>query len=112
LKISDISILSKDLIKEDMGKSRREQRSHFLFKLRLANGEIFDVEVINGPIELDNEQLLHSVIQDINEPNRSDQLLRDSESRCRAIFENGPDEVVIFNSKTGWVVEFNDRACQ
>jgi two-component system, cell cycle sensor histidine kinase and response regulator CckA len=42
----------------------------------------------------------------------AERVLRESEGRYRAFFEEGPDGVVILNPENGQAIEFNDRACQ
>jgi len=65
--IGDINILSADEIKNEMQLAKNEQRDMFLFKHKLASGEIRDVEVYSAPIELENSTLLYSDIFDITE---------------------------------------------
>ena len=64
LNVADINTLSKEEIANEMHNAQREQRNYFSFKHRLASGEIRDVEVYSGPIELDGQHLLYSVIHD------------------------------------------------
>lgn len=65
--IYDINVLIKDEIFKEMEKARAENRKFFRFKHRLANDEVRDVEVYSGPIKIENEDLLFSVIHDIKE---------------------------------------------
>jgi PAS domain S-box-containing protein len=64
MNIADINTLSKEEIAQEMHKADIEQRNSFSFKHRLASGEIRNVEVYSGPIELDGQHLLYSVIHD------------------------------------------------
>ncbi|MDM8567315.1 PAS domain S-box protein [Candidatus Halobeggiatoa sp. HSG11] len=64
MRISDINTLSKEEIVAEMNNADIEQRDCFTFKHRLASGEIRDVEVYSGPIELDGQHLLYSVVHD------------------------------------------------
>lgn len=50
-----------------MERARSEQRRHFIFRHRLSNGEIRDVEVYSGPIKLHGKKLLYSIIHDITD---------------------------------------------
>ena len=68
LNISDINILSSDEIKIEMQKAKGEKRGHFLFKHRLASGDVVDVKVLSGPIKYHGKTALYSIITDINEP--------------------------------------------
>lgn len=64
LNIADINTLSKDEIANEMHNADIEKRHCFSFKHQLASGEIRDVEVYTGPIELEDQHLLYSVIHD------------------------------------------------
>lgn len=50
--------------------------------------------------------------KDTTERVHSEIALRESEARYRAFFEQGPDGVVILNTDTGQILEFNDQACR
>ncbi|MBP1908612.1 PAS domain S-box protein [Methanolobus bombayensis] len=66
-KIFEINVLSEDEIRCEMQRAENEDRNHFLFRHRLANGEVRDVEVHSGPILIDGKKLLYSMIYDITE---------------------------------------------
>jgi len=62
---SQINAFSEEEIFQEMFAARNEKRSYFIFKHRLATGELRDVEVYSGPIMVRNNQLLYSVIHDV-----------------------------------------------
>ncbi|ADU61398.1 MAG: PAS domain S-box protein [Pseudodesulfovibrio sp.] len=64
---SDINAQDETAIFKEMVDSRREKRSYFIHRHRLADGDIRDVEVYSGPIMVQGNQLLYSVIHDITE---------------------------------------------
>lgn len=66
-KITDINTLSQEEVFQEMDRARREERNHFHFKHRLATGEVRDVEVFSGPVNVHDKDLLCSVIHDISE---------------------------------------------
>ena len=70
LKITDINILPREQIIQEMQRAREQRRDYFLFQHRLASGEIRDVEVYSGPVNLQGQQLLHSIIRDITDRKR------------------------------------------
>ncbi|MCC7220457.1 MAG: PAS domain S-box protein [Candidatus Contendobacter sp.] len=70
LKITDINILPPEAVAAEMQRACTEQRDCFLFRHRLASGEIRDVEVYSGPVDIDGKTLLYSIIQDITARNR------------------------------------------
>ena len=65
LKISDINTLPKKAIHLEMKKARSQNRRYFVFRHRLAGGEVRDVEVYSGPVEVKGRKLLYSQIHDI-----------------------------------------------
>jgi PAS domain S-box-containing protein len=65
MNMADINILSREKIICEMHNAEIEKRNYFSFKHRLASGEIRDVEVYSGPIELEGQRLLYSVIHDV-----------------------------------------------
>jgi len=66
-KITDINILTKDQVFQEMERAKMEQRRHFIFKHCLSNGDLRDVEVFSGPIKLHGKKLLYSIIHDITD---------------------------------------------
>ncbi|MBU0992758.1 MAG: response regulator [Proteobacteria bacterium] len=63
--ISDINMMSREEVAIEMKKARNEERHYFLFKHRLADGNIRDVEVYSGPVTMQGKQLLYSIIHDV-----------------------------------------------
>jgi len=66
-KITDINMLTKEQVFQEMERARSEQRRHFIFRHRLSNGDIRNVEVYSGPIKLHGKKLLYSIIHDITD---------------------------------------------
>lgn len=64
-KMSDINTISPAEILSEMSLANSEKRNHFLFKHRLADGSVRDVEVYSGPITLKGKTLLLSIVFDI-----------------------------------------------
>lgn len=74
--VFEINILSRDEIQAKMKRVHTEKCRHFYFRHRLASGEIRDVEVYSGPIEIDERSLLYSLIHDITERRAAETALR------------------------------------
>ncbi len=75
MKIFQINTLSSEEIRIEMEKARRQKRNYFLFKHRLASGEVRDVEVFSTQIEVDGKEVLHSIIRDITEKKANEREL-------------------------------------
>ena len=86
-KISEINTLSPEEVQAEMNLARSEQRSHFLFRHRLADGSIRDVEVFSGPIIVEGRSLLYSIIHDATERMLAETLLKENEQRHRRYAE-------------------------
>jgi PAS domain S-box-containing protein len=67
MNISEINTLTPDEIAAEMKSANDESRSHFYFRHRLNGGDVRDVEVYSGPIDISGKQLLLSVVHDITD---------------------------------------------
>ncbi|HEY9695582.1 MAG TPA: PAS domain S-box protein [Oculatellaceae cyanobacterium] len=76
LKITDINILLEEQVAVEMQNALSERRSYFLFRHKLADGEIRDVEVYSSPIYIQGKILLYSIIHDITERRRAETALQ------------------------------------
>lgn len=75
LQVSDINILSKELIKAEIKNAESELKNRFYFKHRTASGDIRFVEVSSNPIRYEGKEALCSIIHDITEQKRAEQEL-------------------------------------
>jgi PAS domain S-box-containing protein len=89
LKITDINILSEEEVFLEMQHARLEQRNYFLFRHRLANGMIKDVEAFSGPIIFFGRKVLYSIIHDISEKKQ----LESEKERLNASLETAIEEI-------------------
>jgi diguanylate cyclase (GGDEF)-like protein/PAS domain S-box-containing protein len=64
--VTDLNTLSAEQVAEAMATAAAEKRTYFLFQHRLASGEIREVEVRSGPIEIGGKALLLSTIHDVS----------------------------------------------
>lgn len=98
-KITDINILSTEQTHKEMKKAQSRQTRYFLFKHRIASGEVRDVEVYSGPIMVGGEDLLYSIIHDITDRMMAQEALKESEERFRTLIQNSSDVIVIIDEK-------------
>ncbi|ABM61155.1 PAS domain S-box protein [Halorhodospira halophila] len=70
MRIQQINTLDEPQVRAEMARARAEQRRYFRFQHRLCGGEVRDVEVYSGPLELAGRQYLHSIIHDITDTRR------------------------------------------
>jgi PAS domain S-box-containing protein len=75
-KISELNTLTTKEIHAEMQLARTEERNHFIFKHRRADGSIRDVEVYSGPLALMGKSLLYSIVHDITERVQAEDEIR------------------------------------
>ncbi|WP_171966475.1 ABC transporter substrate-binding protein [Mariprofundus micogutta] len=103
LNISAINTFANDQIHEEMALARLAKRDHFIFKHRLSNGEIRDVEVYSGPIVWKQKQLLYSIVHDVSSR-------KQAEAKATAlnnILEESLNEIYIFDAETLKFIQVN-----
>ncbi len=76
MKIYDINLLPEEEVFNEMGKSKLSHKHNFIFKHRLANGEIRDVDVYSGSITVGGKNLLYSIIHDITKRKQAEDELQ------------------------------------
>src|SRR6185503_19648486 len=64
-------------------------------------------------LAIHNARLLQQAQEEIAERKRSEDLLRESNTRFRTLFEASPDAIVLIDPNQGWsIVDCNTAACQ
>jgi PAS domain S-box-containing protein len=101
LKISDINALPPEKIRLEMQKAKNEERLYFNFPHRLASGEIRNVEVYSGPVNLGEKTLLYSIIHDVTDRIEAEKKIRENEKEYRNVFDNAPIMYVITENRNG-----------
>jgi PAS domain S-box-containing protein len=105
MNISEINTLSDEQVREEMMAAKLNKRNHFNFRHQLKDGDIRDVEVRSGKIEVENKTYLYSDIIDVTEKKKIEQELiktkeraeknaEENETKYRFIVENLNDLVV------------------
>lgn len=95
--IFNINNLDKESINSEIEKAKKEERNYFIFPHKLSNGEIRIVEVHSSPIDIDNENLLFSIIHDITDREKVEKSLKESEKLYRLLAENSNDVIWTLN---------------
>jgi PAS domain S-box-containing protein len=76
LKITDLNILPAARVAAEMARAMAEQRTYFLFRHRRSSGDVRDVEVHSGPIDIQGRRLLYSIVHDITEQRQAEEALQ------------------------------------
>jgi len=111
MKITDINMLSKEQVFQEMERANSEERKHFFFRHRLANEEIHDVEVYSGPIRVRGRELLYSIIHDITERKLAEEALQKSEERYRHLVETMNEGMAMADQNYGFTY-VNETFCE
>jgi PAS domain S-box-containing protein len=82
-------------------RARAQDRNHFEFKHELASGEVRTVEVHSSPIEVDDRELLFSIIHDITERKRR-------EREYEQIFNSVNDAIMTFDPDAEEITQVNN----
>jgi PAS domain S-box-containing protein len=77
---------------------------------RRADGQLREVEITNSPILVGDRPLVFSLIEDVTERRRSEQALRESESRFRQLFMANPHPMWVFDVETLRFLDVNEAA--
>ncbi|WP_010410687.1 sensor histidine kinase [Leptospira inadai] len=108
MKITDINILSQEVVYEAVHSAAIESRHYSLFKHRLKNGEIREMEIYTGPIRLNGKILVFSILYDVTDRVEAVKKLEESEKKYRSIVENASDAIVI-TDRGARLLEVNRR---
>jgi diguanylate cyclase (GGDEF)-like protein/PAS domain S-box-containing protein len=90
MRIWDINVLGEDDVRREMAQARQQERNYFHFRHMRAGGDVRDVEVHSGPIEVRGRRLLYSIVHDITERRKAEHALKQSEEKYRVIFDYAP----------------------
>ena len=88
MRINDINTLSENDVFNEMQRAEIEERLFFNFRHKLASGEIKDVEVYSGPIDINGKVLSYCIIQDVSKRKQAESALAATEQQLRDLLNN------------------------
>ncbi|MBN1957106.1 MAG: PAS domain S-box protein [Desulfuromonadales bacterium] len=91
MRITEINQLDDAHIAEEVAAAQKQQRHYFRFRHRLASGDVREVEVYSGPIDIHGQQCLYSLVHDVTDRHQLDMQLRESERRFRLLADHTYD---------------------
>lgn len=113
LRVADIEALeTADETRQHVDTILRVGQDDFDTKQRTKQGEVRDVRVSVRIIGSGERSLYHCVWRDITRRKQVEAELRQSEARFRALVENAPEAIVVFDLDCGRWVDCNDKACR
>ena len=78
---------------------------------RRANGESFVAEINVSSLETVGGRIFVISLRDVTERKEAEIALRESEERYRALVENAPEAIVVFDVDENRFVDVNEKAC-
>ena len=102
MSVGELNCLPPEQLREELENARNDQRRYFVFRHRLASGEIRDVEVYTGPGEIAGRRMLYSIIHDITERKKLEgesRLLSEAiaQSKASVVMTNASGEITFVN---------------
>ncbi|OFX83803.1 MAG: hypothetical protein A2W99_03055 [Bacteroidetes bacterium GWF2_33_16] len=104
--ISNISVSSEEEIKEVMKQALVDKKGSFIFKHRLANGNIRNVEINTGSTIIDGKNVLFSIVHDITNRIKAEE----KSANLNKIIQESVNEIYIFSAENFKFIEVNNEA--
>ena len=105
-KITEINTLSPEQVFAEMQGAKKYQRRQFHFRHRLARGEVRDVEVFSGPIRLQGQELLYSIVHDITARVEAEEALQRQREELQIILDSVP-AMIFYKDKENRFIRTN-----
>ena len=72
LRLTDITADADEFLERALGEARRESQGHLVFRHRLGDGSLRDVEVYSSHVTIKGRSLLHWIVHDITDRKRNE----------------------------------------
>jgi len=95
MRISDINTLPDNEVQKEIKKASSKQQGVFEFKHQLASGEVRDVEVHAGPVNIHGEEMIFSIVHDITDRKTGQEELKRERGLLRTVIDNLPATVYV-----------------
>ncbi|MDH4125796.1 MAG: EAL domain-containing protein [Gammaproteobacteria bacterium] len=80
--------------------------------VRRANGDKFVAEIAASQIVAGEGRIFVISLRDVTDRQQADAALKENEERYRALVENAPEAIVVFDIDKNRLVDANDNACR
>jgi PAS domain S-box-containing protein len=110
-RIPDLNVTPEAEIRAEVKKAVAENRSFYVYKHQLADGQLRDVEIHANPITILGKDYSFSIVHDITDRLRAEEMLRKSEERHRTILQTAMDGFWLVDAH-GRFLEVNESYCR
>jgi len=110
-RIPDLNVTPEEDIRAEVKKTVSENRSVYLYKHQLADGQLRDVEIHANPITIGGRDYSFSIVYDVTDRLRAEEMLRKSEERHRTILRAAMDGFWLVD-RQGHFLEVNESYCK
>jgi PAS domain S-box-containing protein len=93
MSIDEINILKPEEVAAERNRAWNLEKNYFLFKHRLASGELRDVETYSTPVFFEGVRVLFSIIHDITERKQAENALAASRQAFQELVEQVPEVI-------------------
>ncbi len=97
MNISDINTLPPEQLAGELQNANIHKNNFLNFRHRLASGEIRDVEVMSGPVDIGDERVLFSIIHDISERKRIAERVLTEKNLLDSLIHSLPGIMYLFD---------------
>ncbi len=110
MRIWDINVAGPERVREEMANAAVQDRTYFVFRHMRSNGELRDVEVHSGPLEIGGRTVLYSIIHDITERRAAEAKLASVNAQRKAVLDAATRVAIIATDPRGMITMFNSGA--
>ncbi|MCP4595095.1 GGDEF and EAL domain-containing protein [Neptuniibacter sp.] len=104
MRIQDINTLTPAQVKAERELAAQESRNYFVFRHRIANGDIKTVEVFSNPLVFSGRKLLHSIIVDISEKRLLEEAIFHQQSQLEQTIADQTEVIAQDYKKRLWML--------
>ena len=101
---------SRALSHQHLQTALREGSTCFRWEHRHQNGELFPAEVLLSSFVMGRRKVIQASVRDLRDRLMAEERIRESEGRFRRFFERYADAMLLLDTRTNEIVDFNQAA--
>ncbi|MDP2151205.1 MAG: ATP-binding protein [Parvibaculum sp.] len=99
MRVDEINTLTAEEIRSEMKRAAEQEKNHFRFRHRHADGSVTDVEVYSGPVQVGDRSLLYSIVHDITRRVTAERELENTRAGLETLVLERTSELVHANEE-------------